>query len=206
MAFTVYPVGQASLISPSGTIADGTPAYTWNAVAGATWYQLWVNDSTGNKIAQWYTATDAGCPAGTGTCSVTPTIELTIGPGAWYIQTYSLAGFGPWSAAMNFVVSYPPPGAATLVSPSGATGDTTPTYTWNAVSGSSWYHLWVNDSTGNKINQWYTAADAGCPAGTGNCSVTPMTALALGSGSWWIQTYNGAGFGPWSAPMDFTVP
>jgi hypothetical protein len=206
MAFTVYPVDQATLISPSGTVADGTPAYAWNAVAGATWYHLWVNDPTGNKIDQWYTATDAGCPDGTGTCSVTPTIELAIGPAAWYIQTYSPGGFGPWSAAMNFVISYPPPGIATLISPSGTTGDTTPTYTWNAVSGSTWYHLWVNNSSGNKINQWYTAASAGCPDGTGICSVTPMTALATGAGSWWIQGYNGAGYGSWSAPMDFTVP
>jgi hypothetical protein len=205
MAFTVYPVNQATLISPSGTIADGTPTYTWNAVAGATWYYLWVNDSTGNKIKQWYTAADAGCPDGTGNCSVTPTIELAVGAGAWYIQTYSPAGYGPWSAAMNFVLSYPLPGVATLVSPSGATADTTPTYTWNAVAGATWYYLWVNDSTGNKIKQWYTAANSGCPDGTGNCSVTPTTVLAMGVGSWWIQTYNGAGYGPWSPPLGFTI-
>jgi hypothetical protein len=64
-----------------------------------------------------------------------------------------------------------------------------PTYTWNAVPGSSQYYLSVNDSTGPKIQQWYTAQEAGCPNGTGNCSVTPSTPLAEGGGQWWIQAY-----------------
>ena len=74
------------------------------------------------------------------------------------------------------------PGAATLVSPSGTITTTTPTYTWNAVSNSTWYQLWVNDSTGNKIKDWYTASETGCGSGTGTCSVTPSKALANGSG------------------------
>jgi FtsP/CotA-like multicopper oxidase with cupredoxin domain len=195
----------ATLVSPTGAIADTTPAYTWNAVSGATWYQLWVNDSSGNRIQTWYAAADAGCPDGTGTCSVTPTTEA-VGPCQWWVQTYNRAGFGPWSTPLSFTAPIPTvPSAATLVSPTGAIADTTPTYTWDAVSDATWYHLWVNDSTGNKINQWYAATVAGCPDGTGTCSVTPTTAV-MGASQWWIQTYNAAGYGLWSAPMDFTVP
>ena len=50
MKFNVSPPGAATLISPSGTITTIVPTYTWNAVSDATWYQLYVNDSTGNKI------------------------------------------------------------------------------------------------------------------------------------------------------------
>jgi hypothetical protein len=105
---------------------------------------------------------------------------------------------------MNFTIS--PPGAATLMSPSGQINDTTPTYNWNAVSGATWYQLYVNDSTGKKkIQQWYKASEVGCASGAGTCSVTPTTEV-MGSCKWWVQTYGSVGFGPWSLPgMTFTV-
>jgi hypothetical protein len=96
-------------------------------------------------------------------------------------------------------------GKATLVSPSGTIDTATPAYTWNADAHSSWYYLWVNDSTGNRIQKWYKAADAGCSSGAGTCSVTPDIALAPGSGKWWVDTWNTNGSGPWSSEMTVTV-
>jgi hypothetical protein len=191
---------------PSGEITDTTPTYTWDAVSNATWYHLWVNDSTGNKINQWYTATQAGCGSGIGTCSVTPTTEVR-GAGQWYIQTYNAAGFGPWNGPVPFMAPTPPaPSVATTqVSPSGVITDTTPTYIWNPVADATWYCIYVNDSTGNKINQWYAAAEAGCADGVGSCSVTPTTEVK-GAGQWWVRAYNGAGYGLWSGPVSFTAP
>ena len=98
----IFPPPQATLISPSGTITDSTPIYTWGAVPESSWYYLWVNDSTGNRIKQWYTAEQAGCSSGTGTCSVTHTTELAEGQAKWWIQTWNKAGYGPWSARMDF--------------------------------------------------------------------------------------------------------
>jgi hypothetical protein len=130
---------------------------------------------------------------------------LAGGSHTWWIQTWNDAGYGPWSAGMNFTLPLDPPGAATLISPTGSIADTTPIYTWNAVSGSTWYYLWVNDSSGTRYAIWYTAAEAGCAGGTGTCSITPATVLAGGSHTWWIQTWNDAGYGPWSAGMNFTL-
>jgi hypothetical protein len=98
-----------------------------------------------------------------------------------------------------------PPGPATLVSPSGTITEDMPTYTWNAVETSTWYYLWVEDGSGNTFKKWYTAESAGCPAGTGNCSVTPALALPDGDCQWRIQTWNSYGYGPWSTVMLFTV-
>lgn len=196
--------GKATLISPSGIITDSTPLYSWNAVAGATWYYLWVNDSSGNKIKKWYRSSEVGCGSGTGTCSITPSTTLVNGNGKWWIKTWNSVGHGPWSSAMSFSLgSSQLPAKATLVSPSGTISDDTPTYIWNAVSGASWYLLWVNDSTGNKIKQWYTHSDAGCSSGT--CSVTPPITLVNGNGSWWVQTWNNSGFGPWSSAMNYAL-
>ncbi len=98
-----------------------------------------------------------------------------------------------------------PPPAGTPVSASGSIATPTPTYTWDAVLGVTMYCLKVDDSTGTKVQQCYTPAQAGCPDNTGTCSVTPSIALAAGAGRWWIDTYNLGGYGPWSAPVDFSV-
>lgn len=96
--------GQATLISPSSTITENDPTYTWSAVEAATWYYHWVNNSTGNKIKKWYTADKANCGSGTGECSVTNTTELEDGSCKWWIQTWNDDGYGPWSDTMPFTV------------------------------------------------------------------------------------------------------
>jgi len=94
-----------TLISPSGEITTATPAYTWNAVSSATEYNLWVSDSTGVRIEQWFTAAEAGCGSGTGTCSVMTSVPLAAGAGKWRIQTKNPLRTGLWSTIMNFTVS-----------------------------------------------------------------------------------------------------
>ncbi len=208
MTFSLAVPGKATLSDPSGTSSTNQPTYTWSAVPGSTWYYLWVNGPSGNVIQQWYTAAQAGCASGTGTCSVTPAITLDAGSHTWWIQTWNDIGTGPWSNAMTFTAPQPiPPTAATLIGPSGAAGTKSPIYSWNAVSNSTWYYLWVNGPSGTPvIKQWYTAEQAGCPAGTGTCSVTPSGTLTSGAHRWWIQTFGSAGNGPWSNAMDFSVP
>ena len=199
------PPAKASLVSPSGTISDNTPTYIWNAVSNSSYYYLWVYDSTGSKITKWYSASDAGCSNGTGTCSITPSTTLANGAGYWWIQTWNSSGYGPLSNQGSFTINASSPAKASLVSPSGTISDNTPTYIWNAVSNSSYYYLWVYDSTGSKITKWYSASDAGCSNGTGTCSITPSTTLANGAGYWWIQTWNSYGYGPLSEQGSFTV-
>jgi hypothetical protein len=192
--------GSTTLLSPVGIAGTNTPTYTWSDVSGSTWYYVWVDGPAGNVIKQWYTSTQANC---NGTiCSITPTTVLSNGAYSWKVQTWNTAGLGPWSATISFTVA--PPGQATLVSPSGSFGTTSPTYTWNDVSGSTWYYIWVDGTSGNVIKQWYTSADAHCDGNT--CWVKPNTTLTSGSYTWRIQTWNKAGVGPWSTNMTFSIP
>jgi len=193
----------ATLVSPSAKTYANTPTYVWNAVSNSTQYYVKVNDAGGTKIQQWVTASEAGCSNGTGTCSVTPPAELAAGAGTWWIQTRNSFGDGPLSQGLAFTVSKPE--AATPVSPTGKIKDRTPLYTWDAVEGSTKYYLMVNDSTGAKIRKWYTAAEVGCPSGTGTCSATPSIELAIGTVKWWIQTWSPVGTGPWSDSIFFTL-
>jgi hypothetical protein len=103
-------------VAPAGAITITTIAFTWNAAPGATWYLLHVNDAaTAGKLVQWYTADQAQCAGGAGTCVVTVTLGLAPGLGTWWIRPWNPEGFGPWSGGLQFTVAaLLPAWAATL--------------------------------------------------------------------------------------------
>jgi len=179
------------------------PAISWSTVAGYPYhlyYLMEVIDQQENTVYQSSWSGDTYQPV--------PTGKLASGNSYRY---RIIASDGPSVSSCNnrsysnYLELPTPPGKATLVSPTGTITTTTPTYTWNAVQNSTQYLLSVNDTTGNKINIWYTAAQASCSAGIGTCSVAPKTALAMGSCTWRIETYNSSGNGPWSDGMVFMV-
>jgi len=103
----------------------------------------------------------------------------------------------------SYKLSLTVPPAVTLVSPVGLIDTYSPSYSWNNEPSSTWYYLWVDGPNGNVIQQWYTSTQANCDGTT--CSVTPATALGGGTYTWWVQTWNPAGYGPWSAGMSFSI-
>lgn len=93
--------GMATLLSPSGTINETTPAFTWNAVEGPTMYVLYVEGPSGTVIEQWY---DAYMITSGDTCSVTPDVTLARGKYSWEIRASNDNGYGDWSNALLFKV------------------------------------------------------------------------------------------------------
>lgn len=112
LSFTVAvpppPPGATTLIAPATTLTTNVPAYTWNAVATATAYQLQVTDANGQIFKQWYTAADANCTSGN-ICTVTPNLPLPNGVQSWQVQTSNTSGAGAWSTSLTFTVAVPPP-------------------------------------------------------------------------------------------------
>ncbi len=223
MSFTVdtsnVPPGPATLIDPccNRTYSDNTPTYKWYAVENTTDYYLLVLNSASTPVEYgWHTAGEANCGDGTGECSLTPAAELADGAYVWLIKTANDYGDGPWSdpSRSTFTVSTgpnDPPGQATLISPSGEIEDNTPEYVWNALENATEYTLYLYDSEENLITQLrYTAGEANCDDGTGECSVVlpegqPGGLLADGSYQWQIKTRNDFGDGPLSTELSFTV-
>jgi len=205
--------GAATLVSPSGATTDTTPIYTWNKVNASTWYYLWVSkvntDGTLTTVHnKWY---ESSAVCGSSTCSIAPAgVTLSGGNYRWWIQTWNDGGYGPWSTKKDFSLpTISLPGAATLVSPNGSITDTTPTYTWNKVNASTWYYLWVsrinNDGSLTTVHSKWYESSAACSGAT--CSITPVgVTLSGGNYRWWIQTWNDGGYGPWSSPLNFTLP
>lgn len=194
----VTPPGATTLLTPNGATTN-QPTYKWNAVGNATYYYLWVTDSSGTpKIQKWYLAADAGCGSGSGVCAITPAIALNFGTAAWWVQTYNNQGYGPWSSGQYFRVSLSTP------SPTGVTlGQGEGRYKWTPVAGATYYYVWVTDSSGTpKIQQWFPASQLGCTAN--ECAVTISRTMNTGPAWFWVQAWSeSAGYSEWSNYLAF---
>jgi hypothetical protein len=102
------PPPAAVPVGPTGIITGTTHAFTWQGAPDATYYYLQVNDQAASpRFTLWYPAAQA-CPGGSATCTVVLSTGFAVGPGIWWVQTWSAEGFGPWSTGMPFTVSYVP--------------------------------------------------------------------------------------------------
>ncbi|MBF0455022.1 MAG: cadherin repeat domain-containing protein [Magnetococcales bacterium] len=190
IAFTIgTAVTPISLTSPTGSITDTTPTYIWTASSTATQYRLRVAKTGSGQefISQWYTAAEVGCSSGTGSCSVTPTVDIGEGSFTWEVTT------SPDYDKQTLTFSTAPTAleTPTPTSPSGATSSTAPTFSWGAVSSATHYKLKVTASTGSIVlNSSLTASQSNCSAGTGTCSFTPSLSLPDGASSWTVTAFN----------------
>lgn len=191
------PTPPATPIAPTGIVTPN-PAltYQWNAVPGVSWYQLWISAPDNSGFSQWY---DASNCAGS-LCSVTPNLVYMSGTYRWWVQTWNAdSGYGAWSSETNFSI---PLGTPTQIAPLNTTTGTQPTYSWQAQTGATWYYLWVSNTNGYVLDQWFQ--DSVCVGGV--CSATPNVILTNGAHRWWIQAWSPAtGYSSWSAQGNFTV-
>ena len=101
-----------TLLSPSSTITDPTPVFSWSEVTGATWYKFYLKGATQNKFVQWYEISDnyAAYPEVNcvdGVCSMAAAESLFDDTYDWYIRGWNDNGNGGWSDGMRFTVSTP---------------------------------------------------------------------------------------------------
>jgi len=189
-----------SLVAPSAS-SSSTPTYTWNAVADAASYNLYLTNGVTQTTTN-YTASSANCPTGTGQCTVLQTPSLADGGYFWTVQAVNAVGSSAWGAGLNFV-SGTPPTTPILVGPSGVGATTTPSYTWNAVSGAASYNLYLTDGFTETLTN-YTASIANCPSGTGQCTVIQSPSLTSAGYYWDVQAVNAAGNSLWGVGMNFS--
>jgi hypothetical protein len=197
-AFTVAFQSAPTPSAPVGVINTNPPAFQWAKLSGAEWYQLWISDPGGAGSEYWYTS---GSACGGDTCSASPLGTISGGVYRWWLRGWSAAGgYSTWTGEQQFSLplSAPPPAA-----PLGTITNPSPTFRWNAVSGGEWYYLWVSDTNGKVLDQWY-AVNSVCAGGS--CQINPGLTLPPGAYRWWIQAWGSvAGYGPWSSAADFTV-
>lgn len=192
VASVAPPQTKVSLISPANgaTNVPTKPTFVWNAFAGNVTYSLQVSDSSSDFTGTHLKITQSGLSS----VSYIPTIDLS--PGTYYWHVNSTVANAQWSDTWSFTVgTVSPSGRVTLVSPTNGTTNvsTTPSFSWQQLSGATGYTLLVSDSqtdfssthlkvnkTGLTTTSWGTSADWS--------SNTP-TSLSNGT-YWWKVTSN----------------
>lgn len=106
MPFSVQLVPDApTLVSPTGTTSNLSPAYTWNQLNGPTSYYLMVWDVSAGEYLIYRGKNTADVCNGT-TCSYVST--LNVEPGKSYrfkVRAYNSFGWGAYSPEMEFSVA-----------------------------------------------------------------------------------------------------
>jgi hypothetical protein len=178
---------------------DYTPSFTWKKAARAAYYRLYVVGPSGALLDAWYQGSQV---CGATTCTVTEPVTITGGSHSWYVMSWNLAGASAWSEKTDFSTNILTlPSAVTGLIPTGTISDHTPTYQWDKDPMATWYHLYVKGPSGLVLEEWHQATAAECLGST--CSVDSPN-LASGQHTWWVQTYNSVGYGPWKSAT-FTV-
>jgi streptogramin lyase len=177
---------------PGGSLQNASPTFTWNAVANADWYDIWVSDVTTGQVIR------NSQVSGT---SWTPTMALSPADRyEWWVRSLSSSGVASsWSSGISFTVTLL--STPTLTSPSGSIQTVTPTFTWNAVGGADSYELWLADVSARVS----PLLDAGQIS---NTTFTPSNPLAQGhTYLWYVRAHSNNGdVSAWSEAMSFTVP
>jgi hypothetical protein len=187
---------------PVGAVGTRSPGYSWSSVTGATWYQLSIKDAQNITKEFWYSRQEACTDS---SCAAAPNLLLAIGSAQWQVRAWRSSGAGAWSMPLSFETADAAPGKATLIAPSTPIPSPTPTFTWNAVMGTSYYMLQAADRDKIEIQRWYRPSEVGCPLGTGTCTASPGGTIHPGPANWQVVTWNGSGYGPWSDPGNFVV-
>jgi hypothetical protein len=87
-------------LSPSGTIVDTTPTYTWTKIAGATQYRFQLMKGTTSV----YIKAVASSACGATTCTNTPTTALGHFTYQWKVQVMVGGVWKPYSAYKTFTI------------------------------------------------------------------------------------------------------
>lgn len=143
------------------------PNITLNTLAGATKYDIWVDNlSTGTSQ---FIRTLVNGP------SWIPSSDLNLGKYRVFARGVAADGTAAlWGTALEFTVATPP----RPIAPTSATFDRNQTFSWSTVAGASTYGFYLrNQNTGVIV------ADL---KGLTTTSWTPATSLPEGSYSWWV--------------------
>ena len=90
-------------LSPSGTISDTTPTFTWKRISGATQYNYILYK--GSATVYNKTVASSACGSSSVNCSNTPTTVLSAGAYNWKVRAYVGGMWRSFSSSKSFTVT-----------------------------------------------------------------------------------------------------
>lgn len=162
------------------------PTFRWNALSGATSYELRIQNASGVTVLN---------PAGIVAPKWTPPSNMVVGNYRWQIRATARNGFvGDWSAMATFNVG----GKTSVIAPAGTASSRTPTITWVGVTGAARYELRLyRTDVGNQLVVHRTDLSS-------TSFRTPQ--LAPGTYRVWVRAISSSGtLGSWSNAVSFQV-
>lgn len=178
-------------LSPLASVFDTTPLFQWQSVVGASSYGFFLrNAQTGAVVAN---------VSGINGLSWEPAVALTPGDYRWWvIAETSFNGLrGNWSPAITFYVG----GRAEIIGPlPNAVTSPLPVISWKRIDDAVSYRVWITQIS--PVNRVVVNV-----SGLTSNSYQVSQLLSAGSFRVWVQAVTaGAVAGPWSLPVNFTVP
>jgi hypothetical protein len=183
----VSGLDRPTVTGPAGTQGRLRPTVTWAPTAGATAYQVRIDDLSASVSNLFPTAA-------TTDVSWSPPSDLVSGRN-YSVLVRALRGTapGPWSSPAAFSIAMP-----TVTGPTATVGTLRPTLTWNGVPGAT-YLVRVNDPAAGLRDIFPGAV-------TTATSWTVPADLASGRlYRWQVRAVNADGFGAWTPLAAFSV-
>lgn len=168
--------GQAEFAIASGRSENPLPAFSWANVAGATRYELWVDDIPNGRSQVIHSS------------SLTDTVFHAVEPlepstyRAWVRAFNGSNVIGTWSPSIDYVVRESS-AVPTVWSPINETQNAAPTFAWSKVSEATHYEFDIADSTATIIQSQQLISSN---------SLTLKEVLPLGTYQTTVRSYNGA--------------
>jgi predicted phage tail protein len=199
----VIPVITAPVANPAGTVENPNPTFAWQDDLNAPIYEFRLDDVTLNK---------------TSVISVTniKVKSYTIPNNqrlAEHIYSAMVRGVNSsgeksdWSAAYRVRIDVPNPKTPILISPTGTSKDTTPTFQWSHDQGAYRYEILVRDLERNETIVLQVTTVAVDPTGKVAFYTLPDNqALRPGTYRFWIRAFNSLGTSSsWSNFKTFAI-
>ena len=191
--FHEFEVRRISLLSPEGPLFDRTPIFEWDAIPGASRYDLWVNSNAPGFVSQIIRR--QAIPGSETTFE--PIQQLGVGEYTAWVRAFDADGLpGDWSVPVEFEIS-----TVDILEPLTPTIDSTPPFVWTdlhtAVGADPIYDLWVNQVGVQSQFIREIVFDT---------QFVPTSNLPNGSYDMWVRPLSSTGeAGAWSQRHSFVV-